>query len=756
MRRIIKKIHICFFAILAFVIFISLVEASDSSGGEFGTYHGSHDSPSFFVQFPVDGDRTITQLWNHSSYEYKVPSGIFDLNIIDENLLKNYNYDVEVANPLDLTMPLSWTNYSQPGAEAVWIDYDGNKVLKLDSKIGEASRHYWISDVFPVEPNTDYLYSAFCKNDSINPLDNRLFFRIQFSNYAGNTNKRNAYIWFRQNYFAPIEQVGINLPDWYDSILSDAGTTQGRFKIWGFEANGTVYCDDILLAPKRIISGYFAGPLYTWDTPTGLIGPAHPGFGGLRNIDVSLIETPGFIDITHYSDSDYVAANYHMIYDNVSKRIYEWGYFDVKANYSALNSHVMMSTIDEDAHYAKLYNESGDFIREVEFVEGFEDYSITNASMVLFETDNPGSYMDKWNYAIVADKSLGWWTTFHLKDLQGYNKFYLNINKSLDGVDTESGNYPFRGFTMWAYDTDLTGIDQTIQDVVTHNNEYSFRLHPSVNFVSSSRQDEITTLNINVNSLFEDLSVRVENNNSGEDAYDYTDKKLISENFDKIFSVDVDGVKEIKIAKIDKYVLVPEENSIADIYADSGSLVDESVLLSGLYPSNIPMMVDSGVEIHSSETQVLNANFDSFDSDFMVLSDVREINQQMSLVYNPSDNFIAKDNNVEFARVESGILSFSNPEYVVGYNSSSGLLSFAIPTMSLHNVEIVPIVVECNEADVDLDGFVGGDDLSIIMTNWGIGGATRQQGDTDGDGFVGGTDYSNVLTHWGQSTEDCI
>ena len=39
--------------------------------------------------------------------------------------------------------------------------------------------------------------------------------------------------------------------------------------------------------------------------------------------------------------------------------------------------------------------------------------------------------------------------------------------------------------------------------------------------------------------------------------------------------------------------------------------------------------------------------------------------------------------------------------------------------------------------DVTEDGFVGGDDLTIILTNWGLSGMARYQGDLNGDGFVG-------------------
>ena len=54
--------------------------------------------------------------------------------------------------------------------------------------------------------------------------------------------------------------------------------------------------------------------------------------------------------------------------------------------------------------------------------------------------------------------------------------------------------------------------------------------------------------------------------------------------------------------------------------------------------------------------------------------------------------------------------------------------------------------------DVTGDGWVGGDDLTVILTNWGLSGRTREQGDLTGEGFVGGDDYSQVLTYWGTGT----
>ena len=67
------------------------------------------------------------------------------------------------------------------------------------------------------------------------------------------------------------------------------------------------------------------------------------------------------------------------------------------------------------------------------------------------------------------------------------------------------------------------------------------------------------------------------------------------------------------------------------------------------------------------------------------------------------------------------------------------------------NVYTMPLDVHL-PGDVSGDGWVGGDDLSIIITNWGEFVTDRQLGDLNDDGFVGGDDYTEVLSYWGTGT----
>ena len=51
--------------------------------------------------------------------------------------------------------------------------------------------------------------------------------------------------------------------------------------------------------------------------------------------------------------------------------------------------------------------------------------------------------------------------------------------------------------------------------------------------------------------------------------------------------------------------------------------------------------------------------------------------------------------------------------------------------------------------DVTGDGWVGGSDLTTVITNWGMTGATHADGDLSGDGTVSGPDYTAVINNWG-------
>ena len=59
--------------------------------------------------------------------------------------------------------------------------------------------------------------------------------------------------------------------------------------------------------------------------------------------------------------------------------------------------------------------------------------------------------------------------------------------------------------------------------------------------------------------------------------------------------------------------------------------------------------------------------------------------------------------------------------------------------------------------DLSDDGFVGQDDLNLVLANWG---QTTPPGDPDadpsGDGFVGQVDLATVLGHWGQGTPPAV
>ena len=56
------------------------------------------------------------------------------------------------------------------------------------------------------------------------------------------------------------------------------------------------------------------------------------------------------------------------------------------------------------------------------------------------------------------------------------------------------------------------------------------------------------------------------------------------------------------------------------------------------------------------------------------------------------------------------------------------------------------------DGDVNGDGFVGGADLTQVIYNWGMTGASHADGDLNGDGTVSGPDYTEIVTSWGNGS----
>ena len=82
---------------------------------------------------------------------------------------------------------------------------------------------------------------------------------------------------------------------------------------------------------------------------------------------------------------------------------------------------------------------------------------------------------------------------------------------------------------------------------------------------------------------------------------------------------------------------------------------------------------------------------------------------------------------------------FSDPE--LGFLETGGFDLDAVAVLNTPELHL--------PGDVDGNGYVGGVDLTTILTNWGLQNATRDMGDLDGNGTVEGSDYSEVLAYWG-------
>ena len=107
-------------------------------------------------------------------------------------------------------------------------------------------------------------------------------------------------------------------------------------------------------------------------------------------------------------------------------------------------------------------------------------------------------------------------------------------------------------------------------------------------------------------------------------------------------------------------------------------------------------------------------------------------------------------------------ISWNSPLYISGINdlgyiagSATGEMPWGGGGPYLNMFLLVSPPSISNPGDVDEDNFVGGADLTTILTNWGSSGVSWGDGDVnpypDGDDFIGGGDYTAVLTAWGTS-----
>ena len=68
--------------------------------------------------------------------------------------------------------------------------------------------------------------------------------------------------------------------------------------------------------------------------------------------------------------------------------------------------------------------------------------------------------------------------------------------------------------------------------------------------------------------------------------------------------------------------------------------------------------------------------------------------------------------------------------------------------------DVVPVVSTSLEGDLNSDGFVGVDDLNIVLVNWNqnVTPGDLSSGDPTGEGFVGVDDLNIVLVNWNNGT----
>jgi len=98
--------------------------------------------------------------------------------------------------------------------------------------------------------------------------------------------------------------------------------------------------------------------------------------------------------------------------------------------------------------------------------------------------------------------------------------------------------------------------------------------------------------------------------------------------------------------------------------------------------------------------------------------------------------------------VSDGGIIMNSPLFISGTDIASGQAFSYTYGNSTETVTMIPV------GDLNLDGFVGIDDLNIVLSNWNtnVTPGVWLSGDPSGDGFVGIDDLNAVLSNWNAGT----
>ncbi len=127
------------------------------------------------------------------------------------------------------------------------------------------------------------------------------------------------------------------------------------------------------------------------------------------------------------------------------------------------------------------------------------------------------------------------------------------------------------------------------------------------------------------------------------------------------------------------------------------------------------------------------------------------INLEYLIALGDSGGGLFVEDNGEFflAGVHSVLIDF-DPTGTIGYGDVMGSTTIAAALTWINNTIAPPPVI----GDLNGDGFVGIDDLNIILSNWNqsVTPGSLLDGDPSNDGFVGIDDLNTVLGNWNAGT----